>query len=916
MKLYLRLFVFLASLLSAPLAQAQSKFGLLLGAALSGNPVGAGFTFNSPLFAPTSASLQFSGPFTVSGWANMSSYNSAVQNYFLNAGFSVNGTFPASGFEVGFNGQFQTVDPFGFVLGNSGSNCNTSYGRTCTRASWVNDGAWHHVCGIWDGTSATNLYIDGVVRDQALFAGTYVATANYWQLGSQSGVSLRDVRVYTRALAASDCNLLYQYGQHNLIPASGPLTTGMAAYWPMTTASCAGGSCTDSSGNGNTLVPDTTPPSVSILTPSPGTLSGTVSLTASCSDAIACSSVLWQIDTVSVAAPVTTSPYSFSWNSATFVDGSHTLSAVATNAAGVTNTASISITTSNGISAKTVFIDPSGGSDSNNCLSSGAACQTITKANSFTYLGGDTLAFKAGSTNSIASSAGRLLLLGPNNSGLGTQNAYAGGPTAPITVTTYNGGTCLVIAGTLTGCATMSQTGAMTTGTGIVEVHNVSNFVVNNLVTNSNGDASALCFECVYGFLYQNNGSNVGSGVTINNVKAIDFAIDIGVLSTSGSLANMSVTNNFATGSSSTVTIDAGIYIAGVNGGSGLVQGNLVTNIGARTTGSFPGGTGNGIILTNESGHIVDQFNVVHNFGANNIVCGGPAGNWTFIGLTNTIQFNESYNGAPTSFTTGCDWDGFDLDGGTSNSIMQYNYSHNNYGGGFTHFITSESGGFAWQKNTTRYNISENDGINGSSGSYTLGASNLTNTQSAAYNNVCYTHNAGAVGNASVAWCWSIDVNTDFIIANNISINDTGNYMVNSFNATSPTLTTFRNNNYYQTSSGSSSPLFRWGATNYSTIGALQTATGNETGSVSVNPQITSPGGGGTCYSSGVPAGPQPCPSAYVLQAGSPMIGTGLDLTSLLNARGLPLPTRDYYGNSVPNGVGTGYNIGADGAHH
>jgi len=34
----------------------------------------------------------------------------------------------------------------------------------------------------------------------------------------------------------------------------------------------------------------------------------------------------------------------------------------------------------------------------------------------------------------------------------------------------------------------------------------------------------------------------------------------------------------------------------------------------------------------------------------------------------------------PISYTAGCDWDAFHPDGGVSNSVVQYNYSHNNFG--------------------------------------------------------------------------------------------------------------------------------------------------------------------------------------------------------------------------------------------
>ena len=57
-----------------------------------------------------------------------------------------------------------------------------------------------------------------------------------------------------------------------------------------------------------------------------------------------------------------------------------------------------------------------------------------------------------------------------------------------------------------------------------------------------------------------------------------------------------------------------------------------------------------------------------------------------------------------------------------------------------------------------------------------------------------------------------------------------------------------------------------------------------------------------------------PCPTNYELQAGSTLIGAGLDLTQA--PYNLTLPIQDYYTNAIPNGSGSGWNYGADGATH
>ena len=94
---------------------------------------------------------------------------------------------------------------------------------------------------------------------------------------------------------------------------------------------------------------DTTPPTVSITAPSNGaTVSGTVSVTATASDNVGVASVQFQLDGANVGALDTTSPYAYSWNTTTASNGSHTLRAIAKDAAGnSTTSASVTVTVSN-----------------------------------------------------------------------------------------------------------------------------------------------------------------------------------------------------------------------------------------------------------------------------------------------------------------------------------------------------------------------------------------------------------------------------------------------------------------------------------------------------------------------------------------------------------------------------------------
>ena len=85
--------------------------------------------------------------------------------------------------------------------------------------------------------------------------------------------------------------------------------------------------------------PDTDPPTVSISNPTAGqSVTGTIPIDADATDNFGVVGVQFQIDGNDYGAEDTTVPYSVSWNTATVVNGSHSLTAVARDAAGNTTT--------------------------------------------------------------------------------------------------------------------------------------------------------------------------------------------------------------------------------------------------------------------------------------------------------------------------------------------------------------------------------------------------------------------------------------------------------------------------------------------------------------------------------------------------------------------------------------------------
>lgn len=114
--------------------------------------------------------------------------------------------------------------------------------------------------------------------------------------------------------------------------------------------------------------------------------------------------------------------------------------------------------------------------------------------------------------------------------------------------------------------------------------------------------------------------------------------------------------------------------------------------------------SGNGIMLSDvQYSSIIDTK--AYNNGSQNTNCGGNVGIWYWDSKDVLIQGCESYNNK----SLGCDGGGFDFDGGVVNGIMQYNYSHDNYGGGF--MVGQFPGARRMENITVRYNISVNDNI-------------------------------------------------------------------------------------------------------------------------------------------------------------------------------------------------------------
>jgi len=99
----------------------------------------------------------------------------------------------------------------------------------------------------------------------------------------------------------------------------------------------------------NATTKDTQPPTVSITAPANNAaLSGTVTLTATASDDVGVVGVQFRVDSANVGSPVTNLPYSYAVDTTTVSNGAHTITAVASDAAGNASTsAAINVNVNN-----------------------------------------------------------------------------------------------------------------------------------------------------------------------------------------------------------------------------------------------------------------------------------------------------------------------------------------------------------------------------------------------------------------------------------------------------------------------------------------------------------------------------------------------------------------------------------------
>ena len=242
-----------------------------------------------------SASLDLTDGMTLEAWVNPSAQSSWRTALLKEApGDLVYALYSSSAY-----GGVGAARPSSWLNGNADLGAATA----------LPTGQWSHVATTYD-RNTWRLYVNGTQVASRSFTSAISPSNGFLRIGGNSvwgeyfGGGIDEVRVYSRALTALE----------------------VAAD-------------RDTPISGGPPPPDTTPPTVSVSGPSAGaTLAGNVAVSASASDNVGVAGVQFRVDGQALGAEDTSAPYSVNWNTTGATNGSHTITAVARDAAGNTTT--------------------------------------------------------------------------------------------------------------------------------------------------------------------------------------------------------------------------------------------------------------------------------------------------------------------------------------------------------------------------------------------------------------------------------------------------------------------------------------------------------------------------------------------------------------------------------------------------
>jgi hypothetical protein len=287
---------------------------------------------------------------------------------------------------------------------------------------------------------------------------------------------------------------------------------------------------------------------------------------------------------------------------------------------------------------------------------------------------------------------------------------------------------------------------------------------------------------------------------------------------------------------------------------------------------------GDGILLTMVQDGAIEN-SVAYNSGDCSSCGSTPSGLWEWYCQTCTIQYDESYDNHTWSTSDG---GAFDIDNYNSNNTLQYNYGHNNDG----YCLAVFGDGYTPADDIFRYNVCADNEQKASSASYEMSIWPGSSTNLQIYNNTFYFNPAN-----SHPFLQETSSSLGGLFKNNIIYSTATDLLDTSGGGLS-----FDNNDYYVSTGGT--PTFDVDGTTYTGLAAYQSATGQDTHSLTSNPLLNDP----TYDSVGL------SPSADTLQSGSPMFSAGVNICQ--GIPGCSMGTQDYFGD--PIATAGPHTIGAD----
>ncbi len=472
----------------------------------------------------------------------------------------------------------------------------------------------------------------------------------------------------------------------------------------------------------------------------------------------------------------------------------------------------------------TYYISPSG-DDGNSGTSPDSPWQSIAKVNATAFQAGDAILFQGGATF-----AGSLTL---------DPTREPGTAAAPITFGSYEGGPATINSGGAAGLSALNVGGLILSDLNFVGGSPNGTDGLSLTSSRTDGPVGFLRFDQV------DVGGYGGTGIHFNvSVSGLGYGFD------DVRITHATVHNNGGDGirlegnSRYTAYPHTNFYIGHVT-----VANNL----------------GNGIYLSKVDGAAVERSEAHDNGRTFQVgILAADANNVT-------IQNNEAYQNR----------NGLGFDSDVTNSLLQYNYTHDNAGSGVRlNGLTGRLANIA-----ARYNIAQN---NAQVGGYGISVSESGNGVHI-FNNIVF---AAAGYGPPVGIYNSYRAGPD--LHNNILVTTGGVPLVSGASAK------FQGNAYW--SSGAA-----FNVDGYSSLAAWRAIAGQEvlnrqpTG-YDINPQLTNPGGGGTI------GDPDQLASltAYQLLPNSPLIDAGLDLQARF---GIDPGPSDFFGAPLPQY--NGYDLGA-----